>query len=146
VVRMFFVVLLFSSVGVHGKEAAPAAEDPVLEKRVLEVSAELRCLVCQNQTLADSSAPLAVDLRNQIREQLRRGASERDVVDFLVARYGDFVRYRPPFKGATLLLWLGPFLLLALGAWLLTRRVRRQCIAQPELSQADRARATKLLE
>ncbi len=145
-VRMFFVVLLLSSVGVHGKEAAPAAEDPVLEKRVLEVSAELRCLVCQNQTLADSNAPLAVDLRNQIREQLRRGASERDVVDFLVARYGDFVRYRPPFKGATLLLWLGPFLLLALGAWLLARRVRRQRVAQPELSQADRARAAKLLE
>src|SRR5947207_6049922 len=117
---MFFVVLLFP-VWVHGKEAAPAADDPALEKRVLEVSSELRCLVCQNQTLADSNAPLAVDLRNQIREQLRRGASERDVVDYLVARYGDFVRYRPPFKGATALLWIGPFLLLALGAWLLAR-------------------------
>ena len=126
--------------------ACAFAQDSVLERRVTDLAHELRCLVCQNQTLADSSAPLAVDLRNQIREQLRRGASERDVVDFLVARYGDFVRYRPPFKGATLLLWLGPFLLLALGAWLLTRRVRRQRVAQPELSQADRARAAKLLE
>ena len=143
-VRFFLLFLL--PCAVLAKDAPPAADDPALEKRVLHVSSELRCLVCQNQTLADSNAPLAVDLRNQIREQLRRGASERDVVDYLVARYGDFVRYRPPFKGATALLWIGPFLLLALGAWLLARRLRRPPAAAPELSEADRARAAKLLE
>jgi cytochrome c-type biogenesis protein CcmH len=126
-------------------EAPPAAEDPVLEKRVLELSSELRCLVCQNQTLADSNAPLAVDLRNQVREQLRSGKSDRDVIEFLVARYGDFVRYRPPFKASTVALWAGPFVLLAFGVFMLLRRLRRRGAA-PELSTADRARAAKLLE
>ena len=84
-------------------EAAPAAEDPVLEKRVIELAAELRCLVCQNQSLADSNAGLAVDLRNQIRERMREGQSESQIVDFMVARYGDFVLYRPPVKGQLML-------------------------------------------
>ena len=101
-------------------------EDPGLERRVTSLAHELRCLVCQNQTIADSNAPLAQDLRNQIREQLKAGKSERDVIDFMVARYGDFVLYRPPFKAATVALWAGPFVLLALGAWLLIRRVRKK--------------------
>jgi cytochrome c-type biogenesis protein CcmH len=122
-----------------------AAEDPVLEKRVADLAHELRCLVCQNQTLADSNAPLAVDLRNQIREQLQAGKSERDVIDFMVARYGDFVLYRPPFKASTALLWLGPFLFLILGAYMLLRRLRRPA-PEPQLSESDRARAAKLLE
>ncbi len=123
-----------------------AAQDAELDKRVAGLAHELRCLVCQNQTLADSNAPLAVDLRNQIREQLKAGASERDVIDFMVARYGDFVLYRPPFKPSTLALWLGPFLLLALGAGLLVRRLLRRRTPEPELSDAERARAAKLLE
>ena len=121
------------------------AEDASLDKRVNALAHELRCLVCQNQTLADSNAPLAVDLRNQIREQLKGGASEQDVVDFMVARYGDFVLYRPPFKAATLLLWAGPFLLLLLGAVILVRRLARRS-APPPLSEAERAQAAKLLE
>jgi len=125
---------------------ALAQEDPALEKRVRELSSELRCLVCQNQTLADSNAPLALDLRNQVREQLKSGKSERDVIDFLVARYGDFVRYRPPLKASTVLLWVGPFLLLAVGLTLLIWRVRRRRAPEPELSDADRERAAKLLE
>ena len=122
-----------------------AQEDPALEKRVQQLSHELRCLVCQNQTLADSNAPLAVDLRNQVREQLKSGRSERDVIDFLVARYGDFVLYRPPLKASTLLLWTGPFILLASGLLLLFMRMRRKA-PEPELSAEDRARAAKLLE
>src|SRR5512145_3569525 len=102
-----------------------------MEKRVTALAVELRCLVCQNQTLADSNAPLAVDLRNQIREQLKAGKSEQDVVDFMVARYGDFVLYRPPFKASTVALWAGPFLLLALGAWLFVRRLRQRRPAEP---------------
>ena len=123
-----------------------AQEDPALEKRVRDLSSELRCLVCQNQTLADSHAPLAVDLRNQVREQLKSGKSERDVVDFLVARYGDFVLYRPPLQANTVLLWLGPFLLLVAGLALLVWRLRWRRVPEPELSEADRARAAKLLE
>src|SRR5512138_1119680 len=102
------------------------AQDTPLDRRVTNLAHELRCLVCQNQTLADSNAPLAQDLRNQIREQLKAGKSERDVIDFMVARYGDFVLYRPPFKATTVALWSGPFVLLALGAWLLVRRVRKK--------------------
>ena len=122
------------------------AEDPKLEKRVTGLAHELRCLVCQNQTIADSNAPLAVDLRNQIREQLAAGKSEQDVIDFMVARYGDFVLYRPPLKASTVLLWAGPFAFLLLGVFLLYRRVTRRSAPGPQLSEADRARAAKLLE
>jgi cytochrome c-type biogenesis protein CcmH len=126
--------------------AALAAEDAALEKRVAALAHELRCLVCQNQTLADSNAPLAVDLRNQIREQLRKGASERDVTDFMVQRYGDFVLYRPPLKASTLLLWTGPFLLLGFGIILLARRLRASRSQVPPLSGEERTRAARLLE
>ena len=132
---------------VIGKEAAPAAADPALEHRVMDLASVLRCLVCQNQTLADSHAPLAVDLRNQIREQLKTGASERQVTDFMVARYGDFVLYNPPLKATTAVLWAGPFLLLAIGAFMLVRRIRRQRNpAEPALTDAERARAARLLD
>ena len=136
--RLFFIALLLAGT-VLGQEK------PDLDRRVADLANELRCLVCQNQTLADSNAPLAVDLRNHIREQLAAGKSERDVIDFMVARYGDFVLYRPPFKATTAALWLGPFVLLALGAWLFLRIVRRRPEEQL-LSQADRERAAKLLE
>jgi len=127
-------------------EAAPAAEDPVLEKRVIELAAELRCLVCQNQSLADSNAGLAVDLRNQIRERMREGQSESQIVDFMVARYGDFVLYRPPVKGTTALLWFGPILLVAVGLVVLFVRLRRRrAVAEPELSAVDHERAARLL-
>jgi cytochrome c-type biogenesis protein CcmH len=135
----FFSVLFFITV-------AFAAEDPAMEKRVSALANELRCLVCQNQTLADSNAPLAVDLRNQIREQLAGGASEREVVDFMVARYGDFVLYRPPLKASTVALWAGPFLFLVAGIWILLRRIARRRVPAPQLSKSDRARAARLLE
>jgi cytochrome c-type biogenesis protein CcmH len=122
-----------------------AADDAALEKRVAALAHELRCLVCQNQTLADSNAPLAVDLRNQIREQLRKGASEREVTEFMVQRYGDFVLYRPPFKASTVLLWTGPFLLLGFGIFLLVRKVRASRSQAAPLSAAERDRAAQLL-
>ena len=124
---------------------AALAQNTEIDKRVAALAHELRCLVCQNQTLADSNAPLAVDLRNQIREQITAGASEREVMDFMVARYGDFVLYRPPFKATTVALWVGPFVFLLAGAWLLRRFLRRRVTPQ-ELSEADRTRAAKLLE
>ncbi len=107
------------------REAAPASADPALEARVMRVSSELRCLVCQNETIAGSNAELAVDLRNQVREMLRKGQSEQQVFDYMTARYGDFVLYRPPVKNTTLLLWYGPPLMLGAGLlalWLLLRR------------------------
>jgi len=126
--------------------ACASAQDPALERRVTNLAHELRCLVCQNQTIADSNAPLAVDLRNQIREQLAAGKSERDVVDFMVARYGDFVLYRPPLKASTVLLWVGPFAFLIAGFYLLISFLRRRQVPEPQLSDAERARAAKLLE
>ena len=110
------------------REAAPASADPVLEARVMRVASELRCLVCQNETIALSQADLAVDLRNQVREMLRRGQSERQIYDYMTARYGDFVLYRPPVKNTTLLLWYGPPVMLVGGLialWLVLRRRSR---------------------
>lgn len=137
--RLFILLLFF--VG-----RALAQDDPALERRVSELGNELRCLVCQNQTIADSNAPLAVDLRNQIREQLKSGKSEREIKDYMVARYGDFVLYRPPLKASTVALWVGPFLLLVLGVWLFYRRVARKRAPEAQLSEAERERAAKLLE
>ena len=117
-----------------------------VEHRAAALERELRCLVCQNQTLAESNAPLAMDLRNQIREQLAAGKSDREVVDYLVARYRDFVRYRPPLKASTALLWAGPFLFLIGGFYFLARLLRRRRVPPPELTSAERARAAKLLE
>ncbi|HZP92893.1 MAG TPA: cytochrome c-type biogenesis protein [Burkholderiales bacterium] len=128
-------------------EAPPAADDPALEKRVVQLTSELRCLVCQNQSLADSHADLAIDLRNQIREMMRAGKSDAEIRDYMVQRYGDFVLYRPPLKATTVLLWAGPFALLLAGfvglvAYLRRRRARAE---GPELSAEERARAQALL-
>jgi cytochrome c-type biogenesis protein CcmH/NrfF len=142
----FVLTLLALSPGL----AAPAtntAADPALESRVQAVSAELRCLVCQNQNLADSHADLAVDLKNQVREQLRAGRTPEEVVTYMTERYGDFVRYRPPFKATTWLLWLGPGLLLVLGLLGLTQALRRHAASSgpPALSDAEAQRAASLL-
>lgn len=108
------------------KEAAPAADDPALEAKVLRIAAELRCLVCQNQTIADSNADLAVDLRRQVREMVARGESERQILDFMTARYGDFVLYRPPLKSTTAVLWFAPAVLLVIGVAVLVTILRRR--------------------
>ena len=127
-IRALVLAVCLVTSGALGVEAPPAVADQALEARVMAVATELRCLVCQNQTIADSHADLAVDLRRQIREMLARGDSQPQVLDYMTARYGDFVLYRPPFKPSTLLLWLGPALLLvgALGtlALVLRRRAR----------------------
>ena len=113
------------------KDAAPAVEDPALEKRMQAIALELRCLVCQNQTIADSNADLAVDLRRQVRNMLREGKSEREIIDYMTARYGDFVLYRPPVKNTTALLWYGPaaLLVLAVAVFILVLRRRNRLAA-----------------
>ena len=128
-------------------DSAPAVDDPQLDKRVMELAENLRCLVCQNQTIADSPAELATDLKKQIREKMKQGMSDRDIIDYMVARYGDFVLYRPPLKGTTMLLWFGPLLFLAVGlAALFYRVTRRRKDVTAKLSDADRARAAALLK
>lgn len=119
------------------KEAAPAAEDPVLEARVLRISAELRCLVCQNQTIADSHADLAQDLRQQVREMIRQGKTDPQIIAFMTERYGDFVLYRPPMKSTTWLLWFGPALLLVGGLVVLILVLRRRSKLPPEAFEPD---------
>ncbi len=133
--------------GLAHADAPDAAANPALEARVMKLSAELRCLVCQNQSLADSHAPLALDLKQQVREQLGAGRSEADVVDYMTQRYGDFVLYRPPLKASTVLLWAGPALLLLAGGLLYLRSLRsaqRAPMAAP-LAAADAERAARLL-
>jgi cytochrome c-type biogenesis protein CcmH len=140
--RVLWVLALAVSLG----GTAFSETQPDLEKRVAALSHELRCLVCQNQSIAESNAELAVDLRRQIREQLKSGKSERDVIDFMVQRYGDFVLYRPPVKASTILLWTGPFLLLAFGVLVLVRKIRSAGSKAAPLSAEERARAASLLK
>jgi len=139
------IVLLAMWLACAAAIAADAPTGAELEKRVAAVSQELRCLVCQNQTIADSQAELAVDLRQQVREQLAQGKSEREVIDYVVARYGDFVLYRPPVRSSTWLLWFGPFALLSAGA--IAFRIMMARRATPaDLDAAERARAARLLD
>jgi len=128
-------------------QARPLAEDPVLEAEVLRIAHELRCLVCQNETIAASNADLALDLRNQIRQQLRAGRSEREILDYMVQRYGDFVLYKPPVKPITWLLWGGPFVLLVAMLATLWHLLRRRRAEGPgrALSEDERRQARALL-
>ena len=143
---LFACLLMLCAALSWAGEAQPVAADPALEKRVQALAEELRCLVCQNQTIADSHAELAVDLKNQVREKLASGMSDKQVVDYMVERYGDFVLYRPPVKGSTWLLWFGPFLLLIGGLGVLALKVGRHRGAVPAaLSESELERAAGLL-
>jgi cytochrome c-type biogenesis protein CcmH len=133
-----FLLLLIPGVPARAADAAPAAADPVLEARMLAITSELRCLVCQNQTIADSHADLAVDLREQVREMLHKGQTNDQITQYMTDRYGDFVLYRPPFKATTALLWIGPGLLLvgALVAFFLVLR-RRSRLSDDQFETDD---------
>lgn len=146
----FLCVLCFSvAQAAFAREAAPTAADVAVERRMVAISEELRCLVCQNESLAGSQADLAKDLRREIREQIQAGRSDQEILDFMVGRYGDFVRYRPPLKSTTFLLWFGPFLLLAAGIAVLVaylrRRSRRVAGTVPALSAEEQRKVDALL-
>lgn len=145
---LVLALLLFAAAPfAFAKDAEPTDKDPVKQARAVKLTEQLRCLVCQNQSIADSNAELAVDLRRQVREQVAAGKSDQEIVDYMVARYGDFVLYRPPLRATTILLWVGPAVLLALGVFVLVRVVRERR-ALPEaapLSIAERERAQRLL-
>ena len=122
-----------------------STNDLVLEKRVHKLTEELRCLVCQNQTIADSHSGLAIDLKNQVREKVVQGASDQEILDYMVQRYGDFVLYRPPVKQTTWLLWFGPFLLMLLGLLFLAMKVINRPKQDANVSEAELQRAAQLL-
>ena len=133
--------------GAAAREAPPLAADEQVETRLTAIAEELRCLVCQNESLATSRADLAMDLKREVREQIRAGKSDAEIRDYLVKRYGDFVLYRPPLKESTLLLWVGPFMLLVGGFAVIAIIVRRRRAAQPAALSADEeARADALLQ
>jgi cytochrome c-type biogenesis protein CcmH len=141
-------VLAASSSLTVGREAPLMAEDPKLEARLVDISQELRCMVCQNESLASSHAELADDLRNEVRELIRSGKSDSEIKDFLVARYGDFVLYRPEVKPLTWVLWFGPFVLLVIAAIFLGvyLRQRRALAAPVAITDDERDRAKQLLK
>jgi cytochrome c-type biogenesis protein CcmH len=142
------MLLAMASALAWGQASEIAKPDPATEQRLKELAEELRCLVCQNQTIADSNAPLALDLRNQIRTQIAQGRSDSQIRAYMVERYGDFVLYKPPFKASTLVLWLGPLLLLAAGAAIFWKVVgkRRPGQTAPEPAPGRRAEIEALLE
>jgi cytochrome c-type biogenesis protein CcmH len=143
-------LICFTFLGpLQAKEAALMAEDPVVEKRLIHISEELRCLVCQNESLASSRAELANDLREEVRKLLRQDKSDSQIKDYLVARYGDFVLYKPEVKPLTWVLWFGPFLLLLLGVIgmaLYLRQRQSEQTARSTLSEEDRQKVNELLK
>lgn len=145
----FLLVLLLSAFVplVTAKDAQPVGDDPAVEQRLNKLSQELRCLVCQNETLADSRAGLAEDLRREIREQIKAGKSDKEIIAFLTERYGQFILYRPRVTPTTYLLWFGPFVLMLAGLAMLFRyiRQRRDSITEQPLSAEERRRAEELL-
>lgn len=139
-------MLLFACIAAAG-DALPTVADPVTNKRAVNLAEQLRCLVCQNQSIADSNAELAVDLRRQINEQIAQDRSDGEIVDFMVQRYGEFVLYRPPFNAVTLLLWFGPALLFAAGLAVLIYNMRRRRAQRDEqpLTADQQQQAERLL-
>ena len=138
--KLFWTLcLVMASLLAHAAEAPPASNDPVLDAKVNKIASELRCLVCQNQTIADSHAELAVDLRNQVREMVKNGQTEQQITEYMTARYGDFVLYRPPFNAATALLWVGPAVMVVGGLLTLFIVLRRRSKMSADKFDPDEA-------
>ena len=140
-----FLVIALAAWAAQAREAVPMADDEAVEQRLIGIAEELRCLVCQNESLAGSRAELAQDLRREIRNLIKQGKTDPEVMEFLVSRYGDFVRYRPPLKPTTWLLWGGPFIFTVAGVGGLIFYLSRRRSAESSLSSEDAARANQLL-
>ena len=142
------ILVLYCALSSWAGEAVPLAEDPVVEQRMIAISEELRCLVCQNESLAGSRADLAQDLRRELRTLVKANKSDAEIKEYLVSRYGDFVLYKPPFKPVTWLLWFGPFVLLIGAVVVLVRTVRRTLrgAAPAALDPDQRKKAQSLLK
>ncbi|MBM4138539.1 MAG: cytochrome c-type biogenesis protein CcmH [Nitrospira sp.] len=144
---IWLALMMLLSGPAWAEEARPLGDDPVVEARLKTLAVELRCLVCQNQTLADSNAPLAEDLRREVRAMIVKNMSDQEIIEFLVSRYGDFVLYRPPLKLTTTVLWVGPFVLLAVGAIALVVALKRrgQKVADAAITEEEHRRVEQLL-
>ncbi len=146
----YLLILLVSLLPVfsYAGEAKDLAADPVLEKRMIGLAENLRCLVCQNESLASSRADRAEDLRREVREQMQKGMSDKEIIDYLVSRYGDFVLYDPPMKKSTMILWFGPFVLLLIGIGVLVYQLRKRkaLVEEAELTTEEARRAAELLD
>ncbi|MCB1754656.1 MAG: cytochrome c-type biogenesis protein CcmH [Gammaproteobacteria bacterium] len=142
---LFLVILLITSPAGYSTIELKEFDSPEQEALYRKLIAELRCLVCQNQNLADSNAELAVDLRRQTYEMIRDGSDKQQVIDYMVERYGEFVLYRPPFTASTLLLWLGPFIILVAGILILIRIIRGRKALQPQTLSADEQEKVRAL-
>jgi cytochrome c-type biogenesis protein CcmH len=134
---LLIAVCVFSLGNAFAKDAAPLADDPVTEQRLISISEEMSCLVCQNESLAGSRSDLANDLRREIRILIKEGKSDDQIRSFMVERYGDFVLYRPPVKPVTWLLWIGPFVILGLGIAGLLIYLRRRNSSLPDITLTD---------
>ncbi len=145
--RLFLLMLLLAACAGWARDAAPLADDPVVEQRLVAISDEMRCLVCQNESLSGSRSELAQDLRRELRTQIRQGRTDAEIRDFMVSRYGDFVLYRPPVKPTTILLWAGPFVLMIAGVIVLLVYLRRRngALDRDELTEDESRRAQALL-
>lgn len=145
--RLLILLLCLLPVFAYANEARDMADDPVLEKRMIGLAQNLRCLVCQNESLASSHSGLAEDLRREVREQMTKGLTDQEIIDYLVSRYGDFVLFDPPVKRYTLVLWYGPFALLIIGliGLVVQLRKRKKDIVEVQLSAEDAHRAADLL-
>jgi cytochrome c-type biogenesis protein CcmH len=150
VTKYFYALMLvfLACTGASAKEASPLADDPVVEQRLIAISEELRCLVCQNESLAGSRADLAMDLRRELRALIKQGKTDSEIKEFMVSRYGDFVLYRPPIKPSTWLLWAGPFGLMLIGVVALFVYLRRRNAeaSTADLTAEERRRAEALLQ
>ncbi|MBU3538509.1 cytochrome c-type biogenesis protein [Polynucleobacter sp. UK-Gri1-W3] len=136
--KIFLIAICVFSLGsAIANEAAPLADDPLTEQRLISISEEMRCLVCQNESLAGSRSDLANDLRREIRTLIKEGKSDDQIRNFMVERYGDFVLYRPPVKPVTWLLWIGPFVILAIGIAGLLMYLRRRNTSVPTVALTD---------
>jgi cytochrome c-type biogenesis protein CcmH len=147
--RLLALLMLALALGVAGaKEAAPLAEDPAVEQRLVAISEEMRCLVCQNESLSASRSDLAQDLRRELRTLIKQGKTDAEIRDFMVSRYGDFVLYRPRVSPTTWLLWAGPFLLMivAVVVLLVYLRRRNRAVGEAHLSEEETRRAEALLK
>ena len=145
VLPALFACVTLLPLAAAGADAVPTEMDPVAAARAVKLAEKLRCLVCQNQTIADSNAELANDLRGQIREQIAAGKTDDEILTYMVNRYGDFVLYQPPLKGTTILLWAGPAVLLVVGFFVLVRNLRRRPTAEPSLTAEEHEQAARLL-
>ena len=147
--RLFVLVLMALTLGAGwAKEAAPLAEDPAVEQRLVAISEEMRCLVCQNESLSASRSELAQDLRRELRTMIKQGKSDAEIREFMVSRYGDFILYRPRVSPTTWLLWAGPFILMivALAVLITYLRRRNRAVGEAQLSEDETRRAEALLK